>query len=97
SKRDWSSDVCSSDLYNLDMSALVAGAKYRGEFEERFKSVLNEVRDSDGKIILFIDEIHTIVGAGQASGSIDAGNILKPMLARDEIGRASCRERGQIK
>src|SRR5699024_3391908 len=72
-------------LFNLDRSALIAGAKYRGEFEERFKSVLNEVRDADGKIILFIDEIHTIVGAGQTSGSMDAGNILKPMLARGEV------------
>ena len=72
-------------IYNLDMSALVAGAKYRGEFEERFKSVLNEVRDSQGEIILFIDEIHTVVGAGQTSGAMDAGNILKPMLARGEV------------
>ncbi|GAB3790452.1 ATP-dependent Clp protease ATP-binding subunit [Virgibacillus kimchii] len=72
-------------VYNLDMSALVAGAKYRGDFEERLKAVLNEVRDSNDKIILFIDEIHTIVGAGKTEGSMDAGNILKPMLARGEI------------
>lgn len=74
-----------SQVYNLDMGALVAGAKYRGEFEERLKSLLDEIRDSKGEIILFIDEIHTIVGAGQASGSMDAGNILKPMLARGEL------------
>lgn len=72
-------------VYNLDMSALVAGARYRGDFEERLKTVLNEVRDSNNQIILFIDEIHTIVGAGRTEGSMDAGNILKPMLARGEI------------
>lgn len=72
-------------IYNLDMSALVAGAKYRGDFEERLKAVLNEVRDSNNQVILFIDEIHTIVGAGKTEGSMDAGNILKPMLARGEI------------
>ena len=72
-------------LFSLDMSSLVAGAKYRGEFEERLKSVLAEVKKSDGQIILFIDEIHTIVGAGGSEGAIDAGNILKPMLARGEL------------
>ncbi len=72
-------------LFALDMGALVAGAKYRGEFEERLKAVLEEIRKSDGEIILFIDEIHTIVGAGAAEGSMDAGNMLKPMLARGEL------------
>ena len=72
-------------LFSLDMSSIVAGAKYRGEFEERLKSVLAEVKKSDGQIILFIDELHTIVGAGGSEGAIDAGNILKPMLARGEL------------
>ena len=72
-------------VFALDMGALVAGAKYRGEFEERLKAVLNEVKASDGKIILFIDEIHTIVGAGKTEGAMDAGNLLKPMLARGEL------------
>lgn len=72
-------------LFSLDMGALVAGAKYRGEFEERLKSVLTEVKESDGSIILFIDEIHTIVGAGKTDGAMDAGNLLKPMLARGEL------------
>lgn len=72
-------------LYSLDMGSLIAGAKYRGEFEERLKSVLNEIAKSDGQILLFIDEIHTVVGAGASEGSMDAGNILKPMLARGEL------------
>ena len=72
-------------IFSLDMSALVAGAKYRGEFEERLKAVLQEIKKSDGKIILFIDELHTIVGAGKTDGAMDAGNILKPMLARGEL------------
>ena len=72
-------------VFSLDMGALVAGAKYRGEFEERLKSVLNEVKKSEGKIILFIDELHTIVGAGKTDGAMDAGNLLKPMLARGDL------------
>lgn len=72
-------------LYELDMSALIAGASYRGQFEERLKGVLKEVKDSEGQIILFIDEIHTIVGAGKTDGAMDAGNMLKPMLARGEL------------
>ncbi|SDH75632.1 ATP-dependent Clp protease ATP-binding subunit ClpB [Planococcus glaciei] len=72
-------------IYELDMSLLIAGAKYRGEFEERLKSVLKQVKDSNGEIILFIDEIHTIVGAGRTEGAMDAGNMLKPMLARGEL------------
>src|SRR5207245_4031612 len=69
----------------LDIGALVAGAKYRGEFEERFKAVLREIADSEGEIITFMDELHTIVGAGSAEGAVDAGNMLKPMLARGEL------------
>ena len=72
-------------IFSLDMGSLVAGAKYRGEFEERLKAVLNEVKKSDGQIILFIDELHTIVGAGKTDGAMDAGNLLKPMLARGEL------------
>jgi ATP-dependent Clp protease ATP-binding subunit ClpB len=72
-------------IFALDMGSLLAGAKYRGEFEERLKAVLNEIRESDGRILLFIDELHTIVGAGKAEGAIDAGNMLKPMLARGEL------------
>ncbi|MBR3697328.1 MAG: ATP-dependent chaperone ClpB [Clostridia bacterium] len=74
-----------STIFSLDMGSLVAGAKYRGEFEERLKAVLQEIKKSDGKIILFIDEIHTIVGAGKTDGAMDAGNLLKPMLARGEL------------
>ncbi|MCM3676983.1 ATP-dependent chaperone ClpB [Peribacillus simplex] len=72
-------------VFSLDMSALVAGAKFRGEFEERLKAVLNEIKKSEGKILLFIDELHTIVGAGRTDGALDAGNMLKPMLARGEL------------
>ena len=72
-------------VFALDMGSLVAGAKYRGEFEERLKAVLNEIKNSDGRILLFIDELHTIVGAGKADGAMDAGNMLKPMLARGEL------------
>ena len=72
-------------IFALDMGALVAGAKYRGEFEERLKAVLEEVKKSEGQIILFIDELHLIVGAGKTDGAMDAGNMLKPMLARGEL------------
>jgi ATP-dependent Clp protease ATP-binding subunit ClpB len=72
-------------IYELDLAALVAGAKFRGEFEERLKAVLNRIKESDGNIILFIDELHTIVGAGRADGAMDASNMLKPMLARGEL------------
>ena len=71
-------------IFGLDMGALVAGAKYRGEFEERLKAVLNEVKASDGRILLFVDELHTVVGAGAAEGAMDAGNMLQPMLARGD-------------
>jgi len=73
------------EIFQLDMGALIAGAKYRGEFEERLKAVLNEIAGSEGRMILFIDELHTVVGAGKAEGAMDAGNILKPMLARGEL------------
>ena len=72
-------------IISLDMGALVAGAKYRGEFEERLKAVLKEVQDSSGAVILFIDELHTVIGAGAAEGAMDASNLLKPMLARGEL------------
>ena len=72
-------------IFELDLSALVAGAKFRGEFEERLIAVLKEVKESDGRIILFIDEIHMLVGAGKTDGAMDAGNMLKPMLARGEL------------
>ena len=85
SKNDVPEGLKDKTLYALDMGALIAGAKYRGEFEERLKAVLNEVKKADGKILLFIDELHTIVGAGKTEGSMDAGNILKPMLARGEL------------
>ncbi|MBS4749737.1 ATP-dependent chaperone ClpB [Carnobacteriaceae bacterium zg-ZUI78] len=84
-KRDVPENLRDKTIISLDMGALIAGAKYRGEFEERLKAVLKEVKESDGRIILFIDEIHTIVGAGKTEGSMDAGNLLKPMLARGEL------------
>ena len=83
-KKDVPKQLQDKTIFSLDMGALIAGAKYRGEFEERLKAVLNEVKKSEGKIILFIDELHTIVGAGKTEGSMDAGNLLKPMLARGE-------------
>ena len=82
---DVPSNLKDRKLFSLDMGALIAGAKYQGEFEERLKAVLNEVKKSEGRIILFIDEIHLIVGAGKTSGAMDAGNLLKPMLARGEL------------
>ena len=84
-KGDVPASLQDKTIFALDMGALIAGAKYRGEFEERLKAVLNEVKKSEGKIILFIDELHTIVGAGKTEGSMDAGNLLKPMLARGEL------------
>lgn len=84
-RKDVPEGLKDSILYELDMSALIAGASYRGQFEERLKGVLKEVKDSEGRIILFIDEIHTIVGAGKTDGAMDAGNMLKPMLARGEL------------
>ena len=84
-KKDVPKQLQDKTIFSLDMGALIAGAKYRGEFEERLKAVLNEVKNSEGRIILFIDELHTIVGAGKTEGSMDAGNLLKPMLARGEL------------
>ena len=84
-KGDVPDSLKNKTIWELDLGALIAGAKYRGEFEERLKAVLKEIKDSDGSIILFIDEIHMIVGAGALEGAMDAGNMLKPMLARGEI------------
>jgi len=84
-KKDVPRNLQDKTIFSLDMGALIAGAKYRGEFEERLKAVLQEVKDSQGRILLFIDELHTIVGAGKTEGSMDAGNLLKPMLARGEL------------
>ncbi len=84
-KEDVPEGLKDKTIFSLDMGALIAGAKYRGEFEERLKAVLEEIKKSEGKIILFIDELHTIVGAGKTEGSMDAGNLLKPMLARGEL------------
>lgn len=84
-RKDVPESLLDKIIFELDLSALVAGAKYRGEFEERLKAVLKEVKDSDGRIILFIDEIHMLVGAGKTEGAMDAGNMLKPMLARGEL------------
>ncbi len=84
-KKDVPKSLQDKTIFSLDMGALIAGAKYRGEFEERLKAVLNEVKESQGRIILFIDELHTIVGAGKTEGSMDAGNLLKPLLARGEL------------
>ena len=84
-KKDVPKSLQDKTIFSLDMGALIAGAKYRGEFEERLKAVLSEVKKSEGKILLFIDELHTIVGAGKTEGSMDAGNLLKPMLARGEL------------
>ncbi|WP_445449667.1 AAA family ATPase, partial [Enterococcus faecalis] len=84
-RKDVPENLKDKTVFSLDMGSLIAGAKFRGEFEERLKAVLKEVKKSDGRILLFIDEIHTIVGAGKTEGSMDAGNILKPMLARGEL------------
>ena len=84
-KNDVPVSLQNKTLYELDLGALVAGAKYRGEFEERLKAVLNEIKKAEGDIILFIDEIHQLVGAGKTDGAMDAANLLKPMLARGEL------------
>ena len=84
-KKDVPESLLDKTIFELDLSALVAGAKYRGEFEERLKAVLKEIKDADGRIILFIDELHMLVGAGKTDGAMDAGNMLKPMLARGEL------------
>ena len=84
-KGDVPDNIKDRRIFSLDMGALIAGAKYQGEFEERLKAVLQEVKKSEGKIIMFIDELHTIVGAGKGQGAMDAGNLLKPMLARGEL------------
>ena len=84
-KGDVPASLKDKTIFALDMGSLIAGAKYRGEFEERLKAVLNEVKKSEGRIILFIDELHTIVGAGKTEGAMDAGNLLKPLLARGEL------------
>ena len=84
-KNDVPESLKNKTIWELDMASLVAGAKYRGEFEDRLKKVLNEVKKSEGNIIMFIDEIHMIVGTGAVEGAMDTGNILKPMLARGEI------------
>lgn len=84
-RKDVPESLLDKTIFELDLSALVAGAKFRGEFEERLKAVLKEVKESDGRIILFIDEIHMLVGAGKTDGAMDAGNMLKPMLARGEL------------
>ena len=84
-KGDVPNSLKNKTIWELDLGALIAGAKYRGEFEERLKAVLKEIKESNGEIILFIDEIHMIVGAGALEGAMDAGNMLKPMLARGEI------------
>ena len=84
-KNDVPASLQGKHVYELDMGALLAGAKYRGEFEERLKAVLNKIKESNGKIILFIDELHLIVGAGRTDGAMDASNMLKPLLARGDI------------
>lgn len=84
-RKDVPENLKDKTIFSLDIGSLIAGAKYRGEFEERLKAVLEEVQNSEGNIILFIDEIHTIVGAGKTDGAMDAGNMLKPMLARGEL------------